>query len=101
MNPRTPSRSIPATVTALVVALVAILPAGCAEPTEAELRYIDELRNRVPRMSVAVADDDTLLAAGRAVCAGEPSPELDRIVALDVDRQVVVEVATVTICPAR
>lgn len=74
---------------------------SCGGRSEAELRFVTELRNRYPRLSVAVADDGELLEAGRALCAGRSVEVLVQLVDLGVDRNVLIEAATDTICPAR
>jgi hypothetical protein len=74
---------------------------SCGVRSEADLRFVTELRNRYPRLSVAVADDGELLEAGRALCAGRSVEVLVQLVDLGVDRNVLIEAATDTICPAR
>ncbi len=87
---------------ALVAALASlVLVASCASPSDQELRFVDGVRNRYPRMSVSLVGDDELLAAARSTCDGESSAALDRLVALGVDRDAFVALAGEQICPVR
>lgn len=99
-------RQAPRTLRCAVAVLSTVLAAvavgsACASSSEAELRFVDELRNRYPRMSVSVASDDALVAAGLATCSAVDDPELARLEQLGVDRQVVAGIAVDTVCPGR
>lgn len=87
----------------LAVTATLLVGAGsaCASPTDPELRFIDRLRNRYPELSVAVADDDQLIDAGRAICGGRDSVVVDRLAELGVDREELLQDAVLTICPTR
>lgn len=94
-------RLAPHGVLIAVVLLLGGATVGCSGRSDAELRFIDALRNRYPNMSVARASDDTLVTIGLATCGGAEPPEMAPLVRAGVDPEVVAGLAADTICPGR
>ena len=98
---RSRCRLVPHGVLIAVVLLLVGATVGCSGGSDAELRFIDALRNRYPNMSVARAPDDTLVAIGRSTCGGVAPPEMASLLPAGLDTEVVARLAADTSCPGR
>lgn len=98
---RSRCRLVPHGVLIAVVPLLVGATFGCSGGSDAELRFIDALRNRYPNLSVARASDDTLVAIGRSTCGGVAPPEMASLLRAGLDTEVVAGLAADTVCPGR